>query len=166
MIRFFYPFYITVSLFVIIIFAFSINKVDLLNKVGNKIVKIYNDIYVSKFKVINENIQDSDLKKIDELLSNYADIKKGDRIYPLKRSLLRRYSLELYDRENYDKLLNVSSSWYKNDKRDITALIIYINALKLTNKYNAKKHKSLIEFSSSFILKDNEIPLSMVQRLK
>ena len=74
-------------------------------------------------------------------LTQWSDIKKGDRIFPQKRSLLFKLAGQLHKQKKHEQLLTWAQIWQALDSRDITARAYYLEALRLT----PEQHKEGVE---------------------
>ncbi|NYT47314.1 MAG: hypothetical protein H0A75_06785 [Candidatus Methanofishera endochildressiae] len=63
-----------------------------------------------------------------------GDIKKGDRLYPIKRHLLLTLVQQSYEQQDNQTWVNWAKEWYQQDNRDVTAMAYYYAALLQNDK--------------------------------
>ncbi len=71
-------------------------------------------------------------------LEDWQEVKKGDRVFPLKRTLLLKLADFLHKENNIAQLLTWTREWQSLDNRDISARAFYFEALRLTPEFHAE----------------------------
>ena len=101
--------------------------------VGSRIVKAYSWVHKHQMEDALNQIAEGNPKISINLLHSWEDIKKGDRAYPFKRTILVKLTEYLHSQERFNELLEWTEKWKGLDDRDITGLAYYYEALKLSN---------------------------------
>lgn len=103
------------------------------SKIEHFALEQYTEYYQEKEQqALQAERQDNMTLFADILRAYFADIQKGDRVYPQKRELLLRLCAYLYSQQDYAELLRWAAVWFQLDERDITALAYYYQALWIT----------------------------------
>lgn len=105
----------------------------------NNFAESYKQDYVTQYRVMGEqaikSLQQGNSEPIQSLLGDdLGDIKKGDRLYPIKRHLLLTLVQQSYEQQDNQTWVNWAKEWYQQDNRDVTAMAYYYAALLQNDK--------------------------------
>jgi hypothetical protein len=90
----------------------------------------YENYYHNKAKDSLGLLETGDLESIRDSLGEWEHVKKGDRIYPFKRSLLLRLCSYLELKSEYSELAKWAETWVSLDDRDVTGTGYYYEAVR------------------------------------
>ena len=85
----------------------------------------------------------------DLLRNDLSQIKKGDRLYPLKRDLLLTLVQQFHEQKK-PSWISWAQEWYRLDQRDVTAMVYYYAALLQDEQQYEKGLQGLKEASQRF----------------
>lgn len=105
-------------------------------------------IYVAQHKKMTEQalnaLKQGDNKPVQILLhKELGTIKKGDRVYPMKRQLLLALVQQLHTQDAGLSWIKWAKEWYQLDDRDVTAMAYYFAALLQDEQHYAEGLQSL-----------------------
>ena len=105
----------------------------------NNFGETYKQDYVAQHQIMSDlaisALQQGNNKPIQNLLrEDLATIKKGDRLYPMKRQLLLALVQQSYRQNTDQSWVDWAKEWYQLDDRDVTAMAYYYAALLQSNK--------------------------------
>ena len=101
-----------------------------LNWLGSRATKIHVWIHKERAEAALSELARGNEKPSIELLRDWIAIRKGDRAYPWKRSVLKDLSVFLHSAGRFQELRDWSQYWYRLDNRDITGHAFYYEALR------------------------------------
>lgn len=103
-----------------------------INDFGEKVAKHYTWQYQSDYNAAINNLDDegtSDLDPLRAFLNSLENVRKSDRLDPLKRRALRRMIDELRIREENREALSWTERWLALDERDVAGLVTHAELL-------------------------------------
>ncbi|WP_221894633.1 hypothetical protein [Bathymodiolus japonicus methanotrophic gill symbiont] len=105
----------------------------------NNFGETYKQSYVTQHQIMAEQaliaLQQGNNKPIQNLLrEDLGAIKKGDRLYPMKRQLILALVQQSYKQNTDKSWVDWGKEWYQLDGRDVTAMAYYYAALLQSDK--------------------------------
>jgi hypothetical protein len=117
---------------------------SLVNSLGQKIVASYVASYQLESSAILKIENDSEqIFSLEKQLVDLQDIKKGDRLAPIKRVYLEKVSNLYFKEKNYPKAMEWALVWMSFDDKDLFANIRYISALYEQPEYRSEARAQL-----------------------
>ncbi|MBT3812667.1 MAG: hypothetical protein HOE45_11180 [Gammaproteobacteria bacterium] len=121
----------------------------------NNFAESYKQNYVTQHRVMGEQVikslQQGNSVPIQNLLrDDLGEIKKGDRLYPIKRHLLLTLVQQSYKQQEYKIWVKWAKGWYQLDDRDVTAMAYYYAALLQNDEDYEKGMLGLKDASARF----------------
>lgn len=104
----------------------------LVNSFGEYITNQYVGFYSSRQSAAIKSLQQGDTEVTIALLEDWTTVLKGDRLYPLKRTLWIELLKRLDDSKRYAEMLQYSLLWVEHDDRDVSAKAYSLWALANT----------------------------------
>jgi len=114
---------------VAILVAYNNKAVD---AVGKYAVHKYEKYHKKQHKYAIEELRDDNADDVIELLEDWDKIKKGDRIYPLKRNMPFSLSSWLRKNKRFAEMLYWTEIWNELDDRDVTGKAFLAEAIRNT----------------------------------
>ncbi len=118
------------ALMCLFVFYLSYNHQQAIDKAGVYAINKYVTSNERQYDLTIEDLQTGNLESSINTLNEWELVKKGDRIYPFKRDLMLNLSLALYKLNKYNDLALLTEKWRRLDKRDVTAMAFYYEALR------------------------------------
>ncbi len=143
-------FYLITALICFIILYLSYNHKQIINKAGVYAVDKYVETHKNQYDLTIKKLKTDGLAPTIDVLNQWESIKKGDRIYSFKRDLMLNLSLELYKLKKYNDLAVLAKKWRTLDKRDVTAMAFYYEALRNIEKKHEEGVVGLINTYEKF----------------
>ena len=105
----------------------------------NAFGETYKQNYVAQHQIMAEQalnaLKQGNSESMQNLLrDDLGKIKKGDRLYPLKRQLLLSLIQQSYEQQTDLSWIAWAKEWYQLDDRDVTAMAYYYAALLQRDK--------------------------------
>lgn len=92
-----------------------------MNSFGGYITNQYVGFYSNRQSAAIKSLQQGDTEITIALLEDWTTVLKGDRLYPLKRTLWIELLKTLDDSKRYAEMLQYSLLWVEHDDRDVSA---------------------------------------------
>jgi beta-galactosidase/beta-glucuronidase len=143
-------FFIITALICLIVFYLSYNHKKIINNAGIYTIDKYVGIHKNQYDLTIKELKTGSLDSTIDVLNKWEGFKKGDRIYPFKRDLMLNLSLELYKLKKYNDLAVLAKKWQVLDKRDVTAMTFYYEALRNIEKKHEEGVVGLINTYEKF----------------
>ncbi len=125
-------FLLTGALFFTAIFFTFKYRPDFVNAIGQSVIDTYMAKHRSESEKALKRLKSGDFDTISNLLLDWEDFSKGDRVYPLKRQLFFALAQSLLAANRYNDLLFWAEKWHAADDRDIDAIAYRAEAIHNT----------------------------------
>ena len=121
----------------------------LVDSLGTSIISQYSSHHNDKLETAIEALHEGDLKIAATTLEGWGEIRKGDRVYPMKRELLLQY-LQILEASEHPDMGHWATLWLQLDDRDVTARAYYFEALRRDPERQAEGRAGLIREFAKF----------------
>lgn len=119
-------------------------------KLGKILVKQHQAPYEREYAMALKSLELENAESVIHTLTKWQDVRKGDRAFPLKRTLFLKLSDLLHKQKNSAQLLVWTRAWQILDGRDITARAYYLEALRMTPEFHAEGVEGLFNAYQQF----------------
>ncbi len=127
-------FFLTAACFIgiAVMVLFFGNTID---QIGKNRIEDHVSEYAIQTEHVMQDLKNNDSLALQDLLNgDLAEVKKGDRLYPIKRKLLLALVNFLRTRQTDHLWTDWAKQWFELDPQDVTAMAYYYAALMLSDK--------------------------------